>query len=68
MIVFIFHIILFESGILILEAQPFSNYGKRKKLTETIFKNYNSIKFRPEAFPDFLLHDIGFARCDVSLC
>ena len=53
-------------GILVLEAQGFSNYGKRKKLSDAIYDNYKNIKMRPENFPDFLLHDVGFARCDVS--
>jgi len=54
-----------QGGILVLEAQEFSTYGKRKKLSETHAKNYESIKFRPENFPVYLLGEVGFARCEV---
>ena len=32
-------------GVLILEAQSFSNYGKRKNLSETILKNFKVMIF-----------------------
>merc|ERR1719312_21934 len=50
-----------QGGVLILEAQGFNTYAKRKKLSDTIMRNYEAIKFRPENFPDFLLHEVGFS-------
>ena len=47
-------------GILILEAQSFSGYRKKKRLTERIFENFQNIKLRPEGFSDYLLHEVGF--------
>jgi 7SK snRNA methylphosphate capping enzyme len=54
---------LHPNGILILEAQPFSNYKKRSKLTAEILKNYKSIELKPERFEAYLLSDeIGFSE------
>lgn len=54
---------LHPNGILILEAQPFSNYKKRSKLTAEILKNYKSIQLKPEQFEAYLLSDeIGFSE------
>ena len=46
-------------GTFILEAQSFSTYKKKKRLTETIFNNYKNIKMKPENFTDFLLHEVN---------
>ena len=51
---------MFEGGLLILEAQDYHSYCKRKKLTERIFENFQNIKLRPEHFPDYLIHVVGF--------
>ena len=45
---------------LILEAQDFASYRKKKKLTERIFENFQNIKLRPENFSDYLLQEVGF--------
>lgn len=51
-------------GKLILEAQGWASYNKRKKLTETIAQNYAAIQLYPERFPDYLLSQVGFSTCE----
>ncbi|KAG8540030.1 hypothetical protein GDO81_019948 [Engystomops pustulosus] len=53
-------------GILVLEPQPWSSYGKRKKLTDAIFRNYCRISLRPEQFTTYLLSpDVGFSSYEL---
>lgn len=52
-------------GILILEAQGYASYNKRRKLTSRIAENYQEIQFRPEQFSDFLLNEVGFSTTQV---
>lgn len=52
-------IYLFLGGKFILEAQHFSTYKKKKKLTETIFNHFKNIKLKPENFSDYLLHEVS---------
>lgn len=47
-------------GKLIIEPQDWKSYGKKKKTTETIFRNYHSIKLRPDAFSKYLVDQVGF--------
>lgn len=50
-------------GLLILEAQPFDNYSRKKKLSERLKANYYSIKFKPDQFDAYLLSDqVGFKQ------
>lgn len=53
-------------GRMLLEAQPFHSYSKKKKLTETTYKNYHAITLRPEKFNEYLLSpEVGFAKCEL---
>ncbi|KAH8295361.1 hypothetical protein KR018_010396 [Drosophila ironensis] len=53
-------------GKLILEPQSFDGYKRRKKLTEQIRINYNSIQFRPQQFTEYLLGpEVGFERMEL---
>lgn len=53
-------------GKLILEAQAWPSYAKKKKLTEAIFETYQKLKLRPEKFTEYLLSkEVGFSTCAV---
>ena len=51
---------LILGGKLILEAQGFNGYKKRKNLTPRIRQNFDNIGLRPENFYDYLLHEVSF--------
>jgi len=54
------------NGILILEAQPFSTYKKRSRLSPEIQHNYKAIQLLPQHFEAFLMSEqVGF---DESWC
>lgn len=56
-----------DGGLLILEVQPFDNYHRKKKLSDRLRSNFNSIKFKPDHFDDFLLSDqVGFKEIVFS--
>ena len=45
---------------MILEAQGFNGYKKRKNLTPRIRQNFENIGLRPENFYDYLLYEVSF--------
>ena len=47
------------SGVFILEPQPFQGYHKKATSTQRMLENFQSIKFFPDKFKDYLLK-IGF--------
>lgn len=50
-----------QGGLLILESQPFDNYGRRKRLSDRLRANFYSIQFKPEQFDEYLLsEEVGF--------
>ncbi|XP_006037401.1 7SK snRNA methylphosphate capping enzyme [Alligator sinensis] len=53
-------------GVLVLEPQPWSSYGKRKGLTETTYRNYYRIRLKPEQFPAYLTSpEVGFTSYEL---
>lgn len=54
-------------GLLVLEVQPFDNYGRRKKMSDRLRANYYTIKFKPDQFDEYLLsEEVGFKRILTS--
>uniref|UniRef100_A0A3Q3JQ04 RNA methyltransferase n=1 Tax=Monopterus albus TaxID=43700 RepID=A0A3Q3JQ04_MONAL len=47
-------------GMFLLEPQPWESYVRRKKLTDTINRNYRSICLRPDQFSSYLVTEVGF--------
>ncbi|XP_004930468.1 7SK snRNA methylphosphate capping enzyme bin3 [Bombyx mori] len=53
-------------GKLVLEAQNWASYKKKKRLTPTIYENFNSIELFPIKFRDYLLSpEVGFSKCCI---
>ncbi|XP_041657245.1 7SK snRNA methylphosphate capping enzyme isoform X2 [Cheilinus undulatus] len=48
-------------GLFILEPQPWESYVRRKKLTDNINRNYNSIRLKPDQFSSYLTTEVGFS-------
>uniref|UniRef100_A0A336MMF8 RNA methyltransferase n=1 Tax=Culicoides sonorensis TaxID=179676 RepID=A0A336MMF8_CULSO len=50
-------------GKLILEAQNWASYKKKKNVSETVKENYGAIRFFPKKFNEFLLSsEVGFSH------
>lgn len=54
-----------DGGILILEPQGWQSYRKKRNLTESIWRNYQSVEFFPHHFTQYLLSEIGFTKCET---
>ncbi|GBP37053.1 Probable RNA methyltransferase bin3 [Eumeta japonica] len=53
-------------GKLVLEAQNWASYKLKKRLTPTIYENFNSIELLPNKFRDYLLSpEVGFSKCCI---
>ncbi|KAK2588879.1 hypothetical protein KPH14_001744 [Odynerus spinipes] len=60
------HAQLRPGGVLVLEPQGWGSYGRKKNLTERIYKTYQSIEFFPNKFTQYLLSpEVGFSKCEV---
>ncbi|XP_048090685.1 7SK snRNA methylphosphate capping enzyme-like [Alosa alosa] len=51
---------LLPGGLFILEPQPWDSYNRRRKLTDSISKNYASIQLKPDMFASYLTSEVGF--------
>ena len=49
-------------GFLFLEAEDWKGYKLKKNTTMEIRRNFESIKFRPSQFGDYLVETLGFTR------
>ncbi|KAL6098530.1 mepce [Pungitius sinensis] len=47
-------------GVFILEPQPWESYVRRKKLTDNIGRNFQSIRLKPDQFVSYLTSEVGF--------
>ncbi|XP_053969579.1 probable RNA methyltransferase CG1239 [Anastrepha ludens] len=55
-----------SGGKLVLEAQPYDNYGRRKKMNDTINAHYKAMTFFPKHFTDYLLSaEVGFEGVEL---
>ncbi|KAL2079393.1 hypothetical protein ACEWY4_025137 [Coilia grayii] len=50
-----------SGGIFILEPQPWSSYSRRKRISETTYRNYYSIRLKPDRFTSYLTSEVGFS-------
>ncbi|XP_061903692.1 7SK snRNA methylphosphate capping enzyme [Entelurus aequoreus] len=55
---------LHPGGVFILEPQPWQSYVKRKKLTDTITRNFHSIRLKPDQFSSYLTNEVGFTSVE----
>ncbi|XP_034020713.1 7SK snRNA methylphosphate capping enzyme isoform X2 [Thalassophryne amazonica] len=51
---------LMAGGIFILQPQPWSSYSRSKRASETTYRNYRSLRLRPEQFTCYLTETVGF--------
>ncbi|UYV71636.1 CWC22 [Cordylochernes scorpioides] len=57
-------------GVLVLEAQPWSSYRKKKNLTLCVpardRAHYDKISLKPEQFNDYLVKEVGFQSYELA--
>ncbi|XP_022625780.1 7SK snRNA methylphosphate capping enzyme-like [Seriola dumerili] len=51
---------LSPGGLFILEPQLWSSYSHSKRASETTYRNYRSVRMRPELFTSYLTDSVGF--------
>ncbi|EGG21881.1 hypothetical protein DFA_01767 [Cavenderia fasciculata] len=56
--------LLSKGGVFIMEPQKFRGYSKRKGLSKEMIETYNTIRFKPEEFTDYLINQVGFKSCE----
>ncbi|XP_063042642.1 7SK snRNA methylphosphate capping enzyme-like [Engraulis encrasicolus] len=54
-----------QGGIFILEPQPWSSYARRKRISETTYRNYCSIRLKPDHFTTYLTSEVGFSSYEL---
>lgn len=52
---------LSPGGLFILESQPWSRYCHSKRVSETTYRNYRSIRLKPHQFTSYLTETVGFS-------
>uniref|UniRef100_A0AAQ6IFX8 RNA methyltransferase n=1 Tax=Anabas testudineus TaxID=64144 RepID=A0AAQ6IFX8_ANATE len=52
---------LLPGGLFILEPQPWSRYSHSKRASERMYRNYRSMRLKPEQFTSYLTDTVGFS-------
>lgn len=52
---------LSPGGLFLLETQPWTSYCRSKRASVTTFRNFKSLRLKPEKFTSFLTETIGFS-------
>ncbi|KAG2180484.1 hypothetical protein INT44_003488 [Umbelopsis vinacea] len=53
-------------GTFVVEPQAYESYARRRRDSEHIKATYDSIKFLPDQFKDFLLNEVHFASYEIA--
>jgi len=54
-----------RGGKFIFEPQPWKSYAKVRKNSEEFFRNYYTMKLKPDMFSKYLCEDVGFSQPKV---
>ncbi|XP_028254661.1 7SK snRNA methylphosphate capping enzyme-like [Parambassis ranga] len=52
---------LSPGGLFILESQPWTSYTRSKRVSETTFRHFRTLRLRPEQFTSYLTDSVGFS-------